>query len=231
MREPLDSSDIYLDPLEQPITKINALRHERKAAYFDLNTGAYYHGRLCHLMLGMQRGSSKNFDNAMKQLMRFIQQHTGSKPEYHLTKILDQKKGVPRTHGHFLISMPFIPQYILLKHWEKYLGEQGSLFIRLIPEGTKRAKAIQYAMHYNLKQKGIPRYSRSKHWLPSGTKDEWKKIKRDIRRGQPNILKSPEWRAAMIQSLHQWIDEHRIAEEQTEIGGDTCHALNAHIRR
>lgn len=207
----LDSSIIKDDPLE--LIPPNFIR-KRKTAYFNLMSGSRCHDRLCHLILGIQRGSSKNYDNALKRLMRFIYRYTGHKPEYHQTKVWDQKDGIPRIHGHLLINMPFIPQYILLAEWQKYLGEQASLFIKFIPDDERRQKAIGYVMHYNLKQRGIPKYSQSHGWMPRGAHKQWKTMKRDIKRNDPNILKSDSWRAAMIQCYHEWLDEQRRQGEQ-----------------
>jgi len=213
-RSGMECSDA-LDSLLLPVNgSLIASRKQRGRAFFIAMCGALFHQkRLVHLILGLRQGSEKDLRFAWKRLKRYIQKKFDVKIEYRATWV--REKG--RLHVHILSNMPYVPQAELLAKIQEYLGEQASVYIRKIKETSKdRLRAVRYVMQYMSNQKGLVRFSQSRHWLPVGCERHWREMKSELREQDAGLLNSPEWREALIGLQDEWILSTREAIDRRD---------------
>jgi len=178
----------------------------RSAAYRCLVSGARYHaGKLSSLTLGQRRGSLKDLRRDFEELRRRIRARTKCEQiEYFGTYVRDFNEGHLRRHAHIVWTSPITDWQWLKDTYEKIAKEQSSIYIDNRIEESRYKLA--YCLQYNARQKGESiRYAKSKHWLPEGCEEEWKRIRKN------DDLTYIE----KISDLNNWLDLQKCIKRDT----------------
>lgn len=201
---------------------------QRRRAYRRILAGLRYHKgeKMSFVTFGFKRGSAIDVRTVLKMLTTWIKRNTGERIDYFRVKVRENLSpdAKYRIHVHMIWNAPYIKQSKILEQIQKYIGEQGSVDIRLLQGSDK--KSARYLMQYLGNQYGELRFDMSDNWLPEGYESVWKEIRHDfyehvslgIRKpldcGE-KVLKlmsqsSEEWKKeGVIENMNAWLDEQR----------------------
>ena len=200
----------------------------RSHAYRKILAGLRYHKgeKLSLITFGFRRGSEIDDRTVLKQLMTWIKRERDFKVEFFRVRVRENNSDDEkwRIHVHMIWNAPYIRQPAIVEKMNLYLGESGSVFIKLLDDNEK--KTARYLMQYLGNQDGEVRYTMSRNWLPKGYIDFWNETRHDFYEHVPLGVRMPlddgekvgillsqgsdEWkRAALIENVNAWIDEQR----------------------
>jgi len=201
----------------------------RRRAYRHILAGLRYHKgeKLSFVTIGFKRGSVIDVRTLLKQLTTWIKRYTDVRIDYYRVTVWENNSPSNqwRVHIHMIWNAPYLKQSLILEKVQTYIGESGSVHIKLLKGDDKNT--ARYLMQYLGNQDGFVRYSQSRNWLPDGYSNEWDALKseffKQISTGYRTSRKvcsdlvdslitrnSPEWRqAGLIENMNTWIDERR----------------------
>ena len=219
------------DKINSDFLPAGAFRYSNKSrrrAYREVLSGLRYHSgkKLSFVTIGFKRGSDIDVRTVLKKLTTWIKRDKAVKIEFYRVTVWDNASsdGLWRVHTHMIWDAPYIKQTAILEKVQTYIGESGSVYIKLLDDNDK--KAARYLMQYLGNQDGFVRFSKSRGWLPDGYNDEWKALKQDFFEYVPRGVRQPmddpervfrltsqssdEWiKEGLIGVMNTWIDEKR----------------------
>ena len=195
--------------------------------------GALYHReRLVHLTIALPPPNTlENLRGAVKMIFRAVRRRYRDQGVIAYRAAWVWEDGHP--HAHILTNMPYVSQKWLYKRLAAYLETPAHVNIKRIPTDDRKEmiKRVGYLSQYMANQApgSLVHYSHSDDWLPAGYEDEWRSILDGLRAAHGlNILEAPEWRAAAVLAMDDWIEEQRRARQQTAlVGGLSSRVGNA----
>jgi hypothetical protein len=201
----------------------------RKKAYREVLAGLRYHTgeKLSFVTIGFKRGSVIDVRTFLKKLTTWIKRLFDKRIAYYRVTVWDNNSpdGDWRVHIHMIWNAPYIKQSLILEKVSDYIGESGSVFIKLLDENDK--KTARYLMQYLGNQDGCVKFYKSRNWLPNGYTAEWNALRREFFEHVTTgyrpcnkvgvaevdrliVQNTPEWiQAGLIENMNAWIDEQR----------------------
>jgi len=200
----------------------------RRRAYRTILAGLRFHKneKLSFITIGFKRGSTVDVRTLLMKLTTWIKRDKDLRIDFYRVTVWDNNSPDEkwRVHTHIIWNAPYLKQSLIVEKIEKYLGETGSVYIKLLDGDDKRT--ARYLMQYLGNQDGFVRYSQSRGWLPKGYNAEWKALKQEFYQkvstypssplnSDKQVLQemcrgSPEWRKeGLVGVMNLWIDEQR----------------------
>ena len=209
--------------------------HSRMRAYRHVIAGIRYHKgeKLSFLTIGFKRGTIIDVRLFLQKLTTWVKRYTGMRIDYYRVTVYDNKSpdGKWRIHMHIIWNAPYLKQSLILEKVKEYIGESGSVHIKLLDGNDK--KAARYLMQYLGNQDGFVRFDRSRNWLPKGYNEFWNETRRSYYEHVPTGIRKPmdnaemafqlmtqyseDWKkAALYENVDAWIDEQRDKPSRPE---------------
>ena len=199
----------------------------RRRAYRVILAGLRYHKgeKLSFVTIGFKRGSVVDVRTFLKKLTTWIKRISDQRIDFYRVTVWDNKSpdGEWRIHIHMIWNAPYIKQSLILEKVSDYIGETGSVYIKLLDDNDK--KTARYLMQYLGNQDGRVQYNYSRNWLPKGYLEEWTALRREFwehvttgyrpcrKVGADEVDRlimqnTSEWiQAGLIENMNAWIDE------------------------
>ena len=216
----------------------------RRKLYREVLAGIRYHKdeKLSLLTIGFKRGTIVDVRIFSQKLMTWVERITGMRPAYIRSTVYDNKSpdGKWRIHMHIIWNAPYLKQALILEQVKEYIGESGSVYIKLLDGNDK--KAARYLMQYLGNQDGYVRFDKSRTWLPKGYKEFWNETRRSYYEHVPMGIRKPlddaerafrlmtqsseDWKkAAFFDVVDAWIDQRRDITSKESRDLTTQHAV------
>jgi hypothetical protein len=206
-----------------------AVDRGRSHAYRKILAGLRYHRgeKLSLITFGFRRGSDVDDRIVLQKLMTWIKRERDFRVEFFRVRVRENNSDDEkwRIHVHMIWNAPYIQQSAILEKMNLYLGDSGSVFIKLLDDNEKNT--ARYLMQYLGNQDGEVRYTMSRNWLPKGYSEFWNETRHDFYEHVPLGVRMPlddgekafqlmtqrsdAWRKeALIENVNLWIDEQRV---------------------
>ena len=201
----------------------------RRKAFRHILAGLRYHKgeKLSFVTIGFKRGSNIDVRLVLMKLTTWIKRFTDMRIDYYRVTVWDNNSDDKqwRVHIHMIWNAPYLKQSLILDKVQAYIGESGSVHIKLLNDDDR--KTARYLMQYLGNQDGFVRYSQSRGWLPKGYSNEWDALRSEFFKHVPTgtrtskgitsdvvsaliMQNTDEWRKeGLIENMNRWIDEYR----------------------